>query len=257
VTRSVTAERSVGGAADARSPEDVLLEATDLCCARGGAQVLTGFGLTVRRGEAVAVLGANGAGKSTAVDGICGMADRRRGRVLFEGRDISSERPHRIARSGLIQVPQHRDLFPAMTVGENLALGLEALGRRPRNASTADGVLELFPRLKDRRDQIAGSLSGGEQQMVAIARALYGQPKLLLLDEPTAGLAPIVVDALVEVLRTLVDEGVTLVLVEQNVRVALAVCSRFIVLRAGRMVFDGGRSDLGVDARRQLGRFFV
>ncbi|HEX6024250.1 MAG TPA: ABC transporter ATP-binding protein [Solirubrobacter sp.] len=235
-----------------------LLEVDGLRCGRGAADAVVDFSLTVRAGETVALLGPNGAGKSTAVDGICGLVDRRGGSVRFDGRDITRARGYEIARLGLIQVSQERDLFPGMRVIENLELGAQALARRKRSERDhREWVLDLFPRLRERADQKAGSLSGGEQQMLAIARALMGQPRILLLDEPTAGLAPIVVEQLAQVLQQLAREGLTLVLVEQNVRVALDSCERFVVLRDGRIVFDGDRTALGADPRQRLGRLFI
>ena len=239
-------------------PRPTLLEVAQLRCGRGAGDAVVDFSLTVRAGETVAILGPNGAGKSTAVDGVCGLIERRSGTVRFDGHDITGARGFAVARLGLIQVSQDRDLFPRMTVTENLELGTEALGRRgPADPAHRDWVLELFPRLRERAGQKAGSLSGGEQQMLAIARALMGRPRVLLLDEPTAGLAPIVVEQLARVLEQLAREGLTLLLVEQNVQVALDSCERFVVLRNGRIVFDGERAALGADPRERLGRLFI
>ncbi len=235
-----------------------LLDVRGLECQRGSTRAVRGVSLAVGHGETVALLGPNGAGKSSAIDGLCGLTTRRADRVSFDGHDIATARAHEIARLGLIQVSQDRDLFPGMTVRDNLELGREALGRRAApDPARLEWILELFPRLRDRAGQRAGSLSGGEQQMLAIARALAGEPKLLVLDEPTAGLAPIVVDQLGRVLRVLAGEGLTLLLAEQNVRVALDVCERFLVMRDGQIAFDGSRPDLGPDPRAKLGGLFL
>ncbi len=236
---------------------NVVLEVSQLRAAQAGAEVVSGIDLTVSQGEVVALLGPNGAGKSTVVDAICGFVEKRGGVVRFEGRDVTGFTPYKLARLGLIQVSQTRDLFPDMSVRENLAIGFEALGGRRSGAIPMERVLEIFPRLRERLAQRAGSLSGGEQQMLAIARALAGAPKVLLLDEPSTGLAPVIVDQIVELMRRLTEEGLTLVLVEQNVGIALDLCDRFVVLKGGRMVFDGDRARLGDRPREFLAELYL
>lgn len=235
----------------------VVLEVSKLRAAQAGAEVVSGIDLRVSEGEVVALLGPNGAGKSTVVDAICGFVEKRGGAVVFEGRDVTAYAPYKLARLGLIQVSQARDLFPDMSVRENLAIGAEALGGRRSDAIPMERVLEIFPRLRERLSQRAGSLSGGEQQMLAIARALAGAPKVLLLDEPSTGLAPVIVDQIVDLMRRLTKEGLTLVLVEQNVGVALDLCDRFVVLKGGRMVFDGDKAQLGEKPREFLAGLYL
>ena len=232
------------------------LRVEDLSAERGGVEVLSGISLDVSPGETLAVLGANGAGKSTAVDAICGFARKRSGRIMFGERDITQMPPHKIAQLGLVQVAQERDLFSHMTVHENLMLGRMA-ARRREGSTTEDDVYESFPVLKDRSEQRAGSLSGGEQQMLAIGRALLSQPSVLLLDEPTSGLAPIIVEKVVESIVALAQRGLTLILIEQNVEVALRSASRLTVLRRGEQVFNGHRDELGDDYRKKLQEFYV
>ncbi len=232
------------------------LSVQDLAASRGGVEVLHGVTLEVEPGETLAVLGANGAGKSTLVDAICGLAHKVRGAVTFAGRDVTKTAPHRIARAGLVQVSQERDLFSDMTVHENLQLGLVAAGGRPRTI-TLDDVLEAFPRLRERSHQRAGSLSGGEQQMLAIGRAMLSQPEVLLLDEPTSGLAPIIVRQVVDSIADMATRGLTLVLIEQNVEVALGAADRVVVLRRGEQVFAGHKSELGSEYRAQLHEYYV
>lgn len=228
----------------------------DLSAARGGVEVLSHVSLEVDSGETVAVLGANGAGKSTLVDAICGMANKLSGTVTLAGTDITRTAAHKIARAGLVQVSQERDLFPDMSVRENLQLGPIAARNRVEH-TTLDDVLDAFPRLRERTEQRAGSLSGGEQQMLAIARALLSQPEVLMLDEPTAGLAPIMVRRVVDSIVELATRGLTLILVEQNVEVSLAVSDRLVVLRRGEQVFGGVKSELGEDYRARLQEYYV
>jgi len=231
------------------------LSVSGLRAVQAGAEVVSDFGLEVCHGEVVALLGPNGAGKSTVVDALCGFVEKRGGSVLLDGKDITGLPPFRIARMGLVQVSQARDLFPDMSVEENLIAGSEAVGGR--RSMTMDKLYEIFPRLYERLKQRAGSLSGGEQQMLAIARALVGAPKVLLLDEPSTGLAPVVVDQIVAMLHRLAGEGLTLVLVEQNVGVALDLCERFVVLKGGSVVFAGGKAELGASPREFLAQLYL
>lgn len=234
-----------------------ILDVRGLSAARSAAVVVRGIDLTIAKGEAVALLGTNGAGKSTMVDAICGLARKHGGQVQFFGEDITGAPPHRIARLGLLQVSQERDLFPRMTVGENVAMGWEALAARGDANHGTDDVTVLFPRLRERWEQRASSLSGGERTMLAIARALVGRPRLLLLDEPSSGLAPIMVEQVADALRTLARTGLTILLVEQNIGLALGVCDRFVVLREGRKVYDEPRSALGDDPRAALAALYL
>jgi len=196
-------------------------------------QILFGVDLTVDAGEVVALLGANGSGKSTALNTLSGFVRPWAGSIRLDGEEIAGEPPHRIFRRGIIQVSQTRDLFPDMTVEENLRLG--AWARRGATEALLQSIYASFPRLSERRAQPVRLMSGGEQQMVAIGRALMGHPKLLLLDEPSGGLAPAFVDEIAAIMRTLKARGVTMVIIEQNIKLALAVADRFLILRDGRV----------------------
>ena len=206
----------------------------------GRVQALGGAELSVAPGELVTIVGPNGAGKSTLLRAITGLVPARAGAVAFEGRAITNAAPEVVVGLGIVMVPEGRELFGALTVQENLALGAYARGRRQRRASMAadlERVLALFPALRARRAQGAATLSGGEQQMVAIGRALMARPRLLLLDEPSVGLAPLVVRDIFRVLARLKAEGLTMLLVEQNARAAFRIADRGYVLRpGGRMI---------------------
>jgi len=218
-----------------------LLAVEGLVAGYGQIQVLRGVDLAVRRGEVVTLLGANGSGKSTALNTISGFIRPMAGRIRLDGQDIAGYPPHRTFRRGVVQVSQARDLFPDMTVEDNLQLGAAIRGEaRTGLARTYD----LFPRLSDRRRQSVRSMSGGEQQMVAIGRALMGDPTLLLLDEPSGGLAPVFVTEIGRVVQRLRSEGTTVLMVEQNVRLALAVADRFVALRDGLVLAEGPVGDL-------------
>jgi branched-chain amino acid transport system ATP-binding protein len=232
------------------------LKVENMSVERSGATVVHDLSFELEEGHTLALLGANGAGKTTAVDGICGLAKKRSGRVYFGGEEITGKAPHEIARLGLVQVSQERDLFPQMTVHENLLLGQFARRRRSTTITEAD-VYESFPRLEERARQYAGSLSGGEQQMLAIGRALLSQPSVLLLDEPTSGLAPIIVEQVVQSILALAQRGLSLILVEQNIEVALRSTSRVMVLRRGEQVLDVAREQLGTGYRETLKELYV
>jgi branched-chain amino acid transport system ATP-binding protein len=214
--------------------------------------VLHGVNAHVLEGEIVAVLGSNGAGKSTLLRAVAGLLPTRTGRILVGAQDVTGRAPEKIARSGVILVPEGRQLFGTMTVMENLLLGGQ-MHRRDRSGERAqlDRVLELFPALESRRRQVAGSMSGGEQQMVAIARALMARPRVLLLDEPSLGLAPIVLGMVFDALRSLRELGVTTLLVEQNASMTLRLADRAYVLERGRVVVDGPAAELHDDPRIQ------
>jgi branched-chain amino acid transport system ATP-binding protein len=212
-----------------------LLRLEDVYTYYGSIAALKGVSLTVQAGEIVALIGANGAGKTTTLRTICGLVRPRQGMVLLEGRRIDGLPPHRIAALGLAHVPEGRRLFPRMTVLENLEMG--AFTRQDRAAVQADleRVFELFPRLRERAKQKAGTLSGGEQQMLAIGRALMARPRLLLLDEPSMGLAPMLVETIFATLVEINQQGVTILLVEQNAHMALEIATRGYVLETGRV----------------------
>jgi branched-chain amino acid transport system ATP-binding protein len=223
----------------------------------GESHVLHGVSLSVGPGEAVALLGRNGAGKTTLIRSIIGFTPPRDGRVLLDGQAIQQWPPHRIARGGLALVPQGRRIFAPLTVRENLVLG----ARAPRSAGGLDGwtlerVFDLFPRLRERADQAGGTLSGGEQQMLAVGRALLTNGRVLLLDEPSEGLAPLIVREIGRILVRLKGERLPILLVEQNYHLALGVADRVYVMSKGQIVYEGTPAELGANEevkRRYLG----
>jgi branched-chain amino acid transport system ATP-binding protein len=219
-----------------------VLEVDDLSVSYRTIRALDGVSFRVRRGEVVALLGANGAGKSTLLRAVAGVLTPAAGRVRFEGTDITGWASYRIARRGLRLVPEGRGLLARMTVWENLLMGQYATAAGAR--SDLDAVLERFPILSQRRRQVASTLSGGEQQMLAIARALVARPTLLMLDEPSLGLAPRLVRQIFGVVADLKREGVTIVLVEQNARQALAIADRAYILETGQVVLSGPAAEL-------------
>ena len=223
-----------------------MLEITDLQANYSGIQALRGVSLSVKQGEMVALIGPNGAGKSTLLNCVSGQVRAAGGSIKLEGEEMTGQTPWTISRRGLLQVPEGRQVFAEMTVLENLQLGSTAL--RSRAAPyPLKRVLELFPILAERREQSAGSLSGGQQQMLAIGRALMGGPRLLLLDEPSLGLAPLIVKQVFATLLALNREGLTILLIEQNAMQALAVTARAYVVEQGRVVHAGVSSDLAND----------
>ncbi|MDW8324535.1 MAG: ABC transporter ATP-binding protein [Burkholderiales bacterium] len=222
-----------------------LLEVKGLKVAYGGIQAVRGIDLRVDEGELVCLIGANGAGKSSTLRAIMGLAHAR-GEVRLAGQRISGLATHAIARLGVSLVPEGRGIFPRMTVAENLAMG--AYARRDAGVGQDyDRVYTLFPRLAERRTQVAGTLSGGEQQMLAIGRALMSRPRLLLMDEPSMGLAPLMVQKIYDTIRAIAQEGVTLLLVEQNANIALQVSQRAYVLESGSIAAAGASADLARD----------
>jgi branched-chain amino acid transport system ATP-binding protein len=221
-----------------------VLEVSDLRVAYGKIQVVWGVSLGITEGETVAVIGANGAGKTTLMRTFAGLLRPSAGRILFRGREIGGMPPHEIARQGLALVPEGRELFPHMSVSENLLLGARLCPGRQRVTENLEWVYELFPVLRERRRQSASTLSGGEQQMLAIARALMASPSLLLLDEPSTGLSPLIVGSIFEVIARLRERGGTTLLVEQNVHLALAVAHRAYVLERGRVTLEGPGREL-------------
>jgi branched-chain amino acid transport system ATP-binding protein len=210
----------------------------------GDVTAVSDVSLDVRAGETVALIGANGAGKTTTLKAISGLLPLRRGSVLLDGERLDGLSPARVMARGIAHVPEGRQLFPTMTVRENLELGAAGAAARARRGETLEGVFRLFPRLAERMRQLAGTLSGGEQQMCAIGRGLMARPRLLMLDEPSLGLAPVVVKQIFENLAQINREGTTILLVEQNVARALGLAHRGYVLENGRIALSGGCDSL-------------
>jgi len=221
-----------------------ILEIDDVHVYYGAIHAVKGVSLEVKQGEIVTLIGANGAGKSTTLRAINGLTHSRQGSIRFQGRDITKASSHSIVKAGIAQSPEGRRLFPRMSVTENLEMGAFQRTDRENFAEDMDRVFELFPRLHERRTQKAGTLSGGEQQMCAIGRALMARPKLLLLDEPSMGLAPIFVDRIFETVVEVNKQGTPVLLVEQNALMALEVAKRGYVMETGRIALQGPASDL-------------
>jgi branched-chain amino acid transport system ATP-binding protein len=220
-----------------------LLEVNDIHTYYGNIHALKGVSLAVEEGEIVTLIGANGAGKTTTLNTISGIIRPRSGSVRLDGRDLGSVAPHKIVSAGVVQVPEGRRTFARLTVEENLRMG----GFTVSDQEVKDGVgraFEMFPRLLERRTQIAGTLSGGEQQMLAMGRALMSKPKVLLLDEPSMGLAPVLVDAIFDTIRALHAGGTTILLIEQNARMALQVADRGYVIESGRILLTDSADNL-------------
>jgi branched-chain amino acid transport system ATP-binding protein len=232
----------------------IVIEVENLTVSYGGVVALDGISLNVRRGEIVALIGSNGAGKSTFLNALSGLIAADGGMIRFDGRNIVGTRAPHISRLGLLHVPEGRQILASLTVEDNLLLGKLALGGRQPDYDF-DAVVALFPILAQRRKQAAGSLSGGEQQMLAIGRALMGAPKLLLLDEPSLGLAPIVVDHVFKTLQRINAAGLAILLVEQNAKRALEVSSRAFVLEQGRIAHEGNAKQLAADP--EIARFYL
>lgn len=226
-----------------------LLEVTDLVAGYGPIRALDGVSLTIEESELVAIIGANGAGKTTLLMAISGVVPPRGGRISFAGRPLAGLRPHEIMRLGVGHSPEGRRIFPRLSVRENLELGGFMQTDRDRLARDIDEACGLFPVLGNRMHQLGGTLSGGEQQMLAIARALVGRPRLLLLDEPSLGLAPLIVARIFDVIAGLTARGIAVVLVEQNARAALRLATRGYVLETGRVTLTGSGPDLAADPR--------
>ncbi len=221
-----------------------MLELTDVNSGYGSFQALFDITLEVSAGEAVAVIGPNGAGKTTLMRVISGMNPAWSGTLYMEGRSLTDIRPHHIVPLGIAHVPENRRLFPGMSVRDNLRIGAFSKTARARCDERLDFVFELFPLLRERSKQMAGTLSGGEQQMCAIGRALMSGPKLLLMDEPSAGLAPVIVEQVFDLVRRIRREGYTVLIVEQNVQQVLRVVDRAYLLEAGALVDSGDAADL-------------
>ena len=221
-----------------------LLALEGLQVAYGGIRAVKGVDIAVEPGELVCLIGANGAGKTTTLRAITGLVRPAGGHIRYDGTEIAGLRPHQIARRGLALVPEGRGVFPQLTIEENLAMGAYARSDRAAVAADTERTFAHFPRLRERRRQTAGTLSGGEQQMLAIGRALMSRPRLLLLDEPSMGLAPLMVERNIEVIRTIAAEGVTMLLVEQNARLALEASHRGYVLEGGLVSLAGPAREL-------------
>ena len=216
-----------------------LLELRKLEVAYGGIQAVKGIDLDVGEGELVCLIGANGAGKTTTLKGICGLQPVKSGTIRYAGESIAGRRAFELVRKGLAMVPEGRGVFGALTIEENLAMGAYARSDRDGIRTDVERVFGLFPRLKERRRQTAGTLSGGEQQMLAIGRALMSKPRLLLLDEPSMGLAPLMVQKVFETILAVSKEGVTILLLEQNAKLALEVSHRGYVMESGDITLSG------------------
>jgi branched-chain amino acid transport system ATP-binding protein len=221
-----------------------MLEVRDIDLYYGDAQALFGVELEVQEGEVVTLVGSNGAGKTTTLRAISGLRPISRGEILFEGEPIARLPAHRRAERGIALVPEGRELWPGLTVLENLELGCYSSGARKHRAESLERVFDLFPRVKERTAQFAGSMSGGEQQMVAIARALMTRPRLLMFDEPSLGLAPVIVSQVFSIISRLAAEGLTILLVEQNLKKALEVADRGYVVETGSITLQGSSREL-------------
>ena len=225
------------------------LDIKGLKVAYGRTEAVSGIDIAVPSGRVVCLIGANGAGKTSTMRAISGLLRPKSGSIMLDGVDIAGLRPHVIAGMGLIQVPEGRQIFAELTVAENLAMGAWLVSGRAEIGRRQDGVLQRFPRLRERLAQSAGSMSGGEQQMLAMGRALMSRPKVLLLDEPSMGLSPIMVDKIFEVVRDVYAQGVTVLLVEQNASRALAIANRGYVMESGIVTMSGDAKQMLKDPK--------
>jgi branched-chain amino acid transport system ATP-binding protein len=225
-----------------------ILEVENIHSYYGQIHALKGISLTVEKGEIVTLIGANGAGKSTTLRTISGLMKPREGYVRFDGEDLAPFKSHDIISKGMSMVPEGRRIFSRMTVSENLEMGAYSRVKGPEIAVDLERIFELFPRLKERRKQVGGTLSGGEQQMLATARALMASPRLLLMDEPSMGLAPVLVEAIFETILQINKEGTTILLVEQNASMALSIAGRGYILQTGEIVLTDNASNLQKNA---------
>ncbi len=221
-----------------------MLKVENIDMSYGDLQVLWDVSFEIREGEIIVLVGANGAGKSSIIKTISGLQKVSRGKITFLGEDITNEKPEEILKKGVVHVPEGRRLFNEMTVEENLILGSLWGEAKARRAESMEMCYDLFPKLRERRNQLAGTLSGGEQQMVAIARGLMSLPKLLMLDEPSLGLAPVLVQDVFEIVKSVNRQGITVLLVEQNVQSTLKFCDRAYVLENGKIVLEGTGQEL-------------
>ena len=221
-----------------------MLDVKDLEVYYGVIQAIKGISFTVEQGEVIALIGANGAGKTTTLHTITGLLSPKRGHVMFEGKDITKVPAHKIVSMGMAHVPEGRRVFAELSVYENLKMG--AYTRKDKNEieESLANVYKRFPRLEERKNQMAGTLSGGEQQMLAMGRALMSKPKIILMDEPSMGLSPILVNEIFDIIRAVSESGTTVLLVEQNAKKALAIADRAYVLETGKIVLEGNAKDL-------------
>ncbi len=233
----------------ARKSTPVLLDIKDLHVSYGAIAAVKGISLEVREGEIVTLIGSNGAGKSTTLRTVSGLLKPKKGSITFAGENIAGMAGHDVVAKGICQSPEGRRIFPRMTVEENLDLGAFLRKDTAEIKADRDRVLELFPRLKERINQKAGTMSGGEQQMLAVGRALMGKPKLLILDEPSMGLAPVLVDLIFDTIQKIRDNGTTILLVEQNALAALRIADHAYVLESGHMNMEGDAKELANDQR--------
>jgi branched-chain amino acid transport system ATP-binding protein len=227
----------------------MLLDVKDLVVSYGAIQAVQGISFTVDEGEIVTLIGANGAGKSTTLKTISGLLRPRSGKVLFSGQDLTTLSPDRIVRLGVVQVPEGRRIFATLTVRENLEMGAYTRSSKDEIAQDMERVFQSFPRLRERLRQLGGTLSGGEQQMLAVGRALMAHPKLLLLDEPSMGLSPILVEEIFRIVQEINKQGTSILLVEQNAFMALQVAHRGYVLETGTIPLAGTAAELAKDPR--------
>lgn len=226
------------------STEPLMLDIRGLDVAYGGIRAVRGLDLKVGKGELVCLIGANGAGKSTTLRAICGLVPVVAGQIDYQGESIVGLPSHQLVRRGVVMVPEGRGIFPQLTIEENLAMGAYTRKDHHEVRQDVERIYTLFPRLAERKKQSAGTLSGGEQQMVAMGRAMISRPSLLLLDEPSMGLAPIMVEHIFELIQTIAKEGVTILLIEQNARLALELGDRGYVMESGRIILEGPASQL-------------
>jgi branched-chain amino acid transport system ATP-binding protein len=221
-----------------------MLEVQNINSYYGKIHALKDVSISIEKGEVVTIIGANGAGKSTMLRTTSGLLKPRTGSIRLEGEDLTQLRPHEIVMKGVVQVPEGRRIFGRLTVKENLEMGAFTIADKKKNLENIDHIFAMFPRLKERSKQVAGTLSGGEQQMLAMGRALMSNPRVLLLDEPSMGLAPVLVDGIFDTIRQLHAAGTTILLVEQNARMALQVASRGYVLQTGAIIFSDSAASL-------------
>jgi branched-chain amino acid transport system ATP-binding protein len=236
-----------GSSSEQRGTGQVLLAVDDLHVSYGSIAAVKGVTLEVRQGEIVTLIGSNGAGKSTTLRTISGLIKPRKGSITFDSRPMAGIAGHHVVAAGICHSPEGRRIFPRMTVDENLDLGAFLRNDKAEIDSDKERVLELFPRLKERISQKAGTMSGGEQQMLAVGRAMMGKPKLLLLDEPSMGLAPVLVDLIFDTIQTIRAQGTTILLVEQNALAALSIADYAYVLESGKLKLEGLASALAED----------
>ena len=241
--------RQIKGKSKVDNCNQIMLTLENVSVNYGAIEALTGISMHVEKGEVVTLIGANGAGKTTTLKTITGLLEPRLGRVVYEGEDISGKPTHKLVARGISMSPEGRGVFANLTVRENLQMGAYLIKNKKDIAADMQRAFRMFPRLKERESQKAGTLSGGEQQMLAIGRALMSRPRLLLLDEPSLGLAPLVVHTIFEAIDEIRSEGTTILLVEQNAHAALGHSDRAYVLETGRIVMEGPSAELAADPR--------